>query len=93
MLFVPMLVIIAIGVVYILAAKDTYYKGESSFVDIFTVPAFLSTFIAEAVCFVNYKLSLITMVTTFVWGFVSFVMAAASPRERNCRETGKDDSH
>lgn len=93
MLFVPMLVIIAIGVIYILVAKDTYYKGESSFVDICTVPAFLSTFIAEAVCFINYKLSLITMVTTIVYGFVAFMIAAASPRERNCRKIDKDDSN
>jgi hypothetical protein len=89
MLFVPMLAIIAIGAVYILVARGTYYKGESSLVDICTVPAFLSTFIAEAVCFVNYKLSLITMATTIVYGFVAFMIAAASPHERNCRETDK----
>ena len=79
MQFVPMLAILTVGSSYILVMKRTHYAGGNLFIDICRGMALLAILMAEVNCFINYKISIITLVTTLVFFAMLFAMDSVNP--------------
>ena len=77
--FIPMITIVVIGIAYILVMKRTHYAGGNLFIDICRGMTFLAMFMAEFVCFINNRISIITIVTTLVYFAVMFAMDSVNP--------------
>ena len=77
--FIPMIAIVVIGIAYILVMKRTHYAGGNQFIDVCCVMTFLAMFMAEVCCFINNRISIITIVTTLVYFAVLFAMDSVNP--------------
>ena len=88
MQFVPLIAIILIGLAYSSVMKVTHYSGGNPFVDTCCCLIFLGAFGAEAVCFINYGISLILLLTTVVYLTVLLIMGSVSPYRKENKSSG-----
>ena len=77
--FIPMIAIVVIGITYILVMKRTHYEGGNQFIDICRGMTIMAMFMAEVVCFINNRISIITIVTTLVYVAVLYAMDSVNP--------------